>query len=125
MANKNKIRKMFKIAKEVAKSGDCTDAKRRYKLGAVGLRTDGVIVASSNITTREPRKEAHAEYRVCQKLDVGSTVFVVRIGEKNKLRLSRPCPNCRMMMKNCGIRRCYYSISEEDGKVEFGIIYFC
>ena len=120
----NRIKKMFRVAREVAKCGDCTEAKRNYRLGAVGLRTDGVIVASSNVTTRQPCKEAHAEYRICQKLDVGSTIFVVRIGDNNELRLARPCQNCRTMMKNGGIKKCYYSIKEEDGRIEFGIIYF-
>ena len=120
MANKNKIRKMFRLAKEVAKCGDCCEAKRNYRLGAVGIRTDGVIVASSNITTRQPQKEAHAEYRVCQKLDVGSTIYVVRIGEFNRLRLARPCRDCQLMMKNGGIKKVYYSINEN----EYGVIVF-
>jgi len=116
----NKIKKMFRIAKEVAKSGDCVEAKRNYRLGAVGIRTDGTLVCSSNITTREPKKEAHAEYRVCQKLNVGSIIFVVRIGESNNLRMARPCKDCQLMMKNSGISKVYYSISDN----EYGVIRF-
>jgi pyrimidine deaminase RibD-like protein len=116
----NKIKKMFRIAKEVAKCGDCVEAKRNYRLGAVGIRTDGTLVCSSNITTREPRKEAHAEYRVCQKLNIGSVIFVVRIGESNRLRMARPCKDCQSMMKNGGIDRVYYSISDN----EYGVIRF-
>ncbi len=116
----SKIQKMFSVAKSIAKSGDCTEANRRYRLGAVGIRADGTIVCASNITTRQPCKSAHAEHRVCQKLDVGAIIYVVRIGAKGELRMARPCKNCQATMKNSKVKRCYYSIGEN----EYGVIKF-
>ena len=117
----NRINKFFRIAKLVAKTGDCNEANRQYRLGAVGVRTDGTIVASSNIPTRRPNGAAHAEYRVCKKLDKGSIIYVVRIDRENGLRLARPCKKCLSFMRNSGIKRCYYSISEVNG-LEYGVL---
>ncbi len=42
----------------------------------------------------------------------GSTIYVARIGKKGDLRMSKPCPMCTEILKNMGVRKVVYSISE-------------
>jgi len=113
-----RIDKYFRVARQVATKGDSKDAKRHYRLGAVGIRTDGTVVMSSNVPCRNPEKQAHAEARVVKKLDFGSEVFVVRIDSQGQLRSARPCRSCQGLLRLRGIKQCYYSISE----TEFGVL---
>ena len=96
---RNSIRKMFAIAELTAEMGDCKEASRSYRLGAVGIRRDGVMVAASNIAVRQPTGEAHAEYRLCRKLTPQSVVFVVRL-TKNGWGMARPCKKCAQALAN-------------------------
>ena len=116
----NKVRRYFNIAKKAAESGDSKDADRRFRIGAVGVRAEGTIVISNNVSTRVPEPSAHAEFRLTKKLNLGSVVYVVRIGRDYRLLPARPCRSCRKAMVSRGIVRCYYSISDN----EYGIIDF-
>lgn len=110
----NKVDRHFALARIVATKGDTLDARRRYRLGAVGIRYDGAIVSASNLPNRTPASEAHAEARLVRKLDVGSIVFVVRITRKGLLTTARPCKRCRAKMRARGVKRVYYSITENE-----------
>jgi tRNA(Arg) A34 adenosine deaminase TadA len=112
-----KVEKFFQLAKQVAERGDKT-VRRHYRLGAVGIRSDGTIVSSSNIPCRHTQSEAHAEARLVRKLNHGSEVFVVRILRCGALANARPCKNCQTAMMRRGVRRVYYSISD----VEYGCL---
>ena len=114
----NRIRRYFELARKVAEKGDSNGVKRQYRLGAIGIRTDGATVSASNISARAPHPRAHAEARLTRKLDVGSTVYVVRITRAGLLTSARPCRACRRIMHQRGITRCYYSISEN----EYGVL---
>lgn len=118
MAN---INKYFRMARQVATKGDAHEVARQYRLGAVGIRTDGTIVASSNVPHRTPEPRAHAEARLVRKLDWGSTVYVVRIKSNGELTLARPCKKCVGAMRLKGVRRVYFSISES----EYGVMQLC
>jgi tRNA(Arg) A34 adenosine deaminase TadA len=108
-------KRYFRLAKRVAiKGDDC----RQFRLGAVGIRRDGTIVASRNIPNREPEPQAHAEARLTKKLDHGAIVYVVRVARSGKLTIARPCKSCRRAMKHRGVTKCYYSINEN----EYGVI---
>jgi len=109
----NRINKYFRLAKQVAKKGG---KRRRFRLGAVGIRSDGAVVTACNISTRQPERHAHAEARLAQKLDYGSEVFIVRILRDGTLANARPCVWCQMALRR--VRRVYYSISE----TEFGVM---
>jgi tRNA(Arg) A34 adenosine deaminase TadA len=113
-----KVKKYFEIARQVAKSGDAPGVKRHYRLGAVGVRKDGVMVCASNISTRKPSPKAHAERRLVKKMTDKSNMFVVRIDSKNKFKLARPCNSCLSAMRRRGISRCYYTVDEH----EYGVI---
>lgn len=112
-----RLEKFFNIAREKAMTGDTI---RKYRLGAVGIRSDGVIVTSRNISTRVPEPEAHAERRLVRKLDTGSIVYVVRALSNGSLTMARPCVRCRKAMQARGVKRCYYSVSDN----EYGVIRF-
>ncbi len=111
------MKRHFRLAKKMAaKSKDC----RSYRLGAVGIRRDGTLVKSHNIPSILPASTAHAEARLCKKLDKGGTVYVVRIDREGKLAMARPCNVCQRLMRGRRVKRCYYSISES----EYGVLIF-
>lgn len=114
----NRTRRYFEMARKIATKGDTNGVKRQYRLGAIGIRTDGATVSASNISSRAPHPRAHAEARLTRKLDIGSTVYVVRITRTGELTSARPCGACRQIMLQRGIVRCYYSISED----EYGVL---
>jgi len=113
---RNGVFSYLEIAAKLASKGS---DKRSYYLGAVGARSDGAIVSSVNIPTRDKEPNAHAEYRLSKKLDNGSTVYVARILKATgDFKMSRPCSSCMIAMKNAGVTRVYYTIAPN----EFGII---
>lgn len=112
------VTRYFRLAKQVALKGDTLEAKRQYRLGAIGIRSDGATVTASNIPNRKPEPRAHAETRLARKLDWGSTVYVVRILSDGTLAMSRPCKRCQNAMRLRGVKCCYYSINDS----EYGVI---
>lgn len=114
------IEKYFLTARKTALRGDTFDANRTYRLGAVGIRSDGAIVKASNIPNRSPEPRAHAEARLTRKLDWGSIVYVVRIRSDGTLAMARPCKKCQSTMRLRGVQRCYYSINN----YEYGVLTF-
>jgi len=116
----NKVKRYFKDAQQVALKGDTKDVQRHYRLGAVGVRRDGVAVSASNVPCRQTHARAHAEARLVRKLDRGSEIYVVRIRRDGSLANARPCPNCQNTMRAHGVKSCYYSISQN----EWGCINF-
>lgn len=94
---------------------------RKYFLGAIGLRKDGAIVTATNGGTKGERTPtAHAEYRLSRKLDSGAVVYVARVLKNSAVALARPCMGCQIAMRNRGVSKCYYTISEN----EYGCIVF-
>jgi tRNA(Arg) A34 adenosine deaminase TadA len=110
-----KVENYFRLAKKIAiKKNDC----RQYRLGAVGIRSDGIVVTSSNIPSRYQHNHAHAESRLVRKLNSGSIIFVVRILRCGKFTMARPCLKCQCAMRKRNVKRVYYSI----GNKEYGIL---
>jgi cytidine deaminase len=114
----DKATKYLRLAAEYAEHGDAKDARRQYRVGAIGLRNDGTTVSAYNIPCRRPHPEAHAEARLIRKLDFGAVVFVARIGRDGEFKLAKPCSRCRSKMAARRVRRCYYSI----GPGEYGVL---
>ena len=93
---------------------------RKYKLGAIGERSDGAIVKATNGGSAGCRTpQAHAEVRLSRKLDFGSVVYVARLLHSEAVALARPCVGCQMAMRNRGVSKCYYTINSD----EYGCIY--
>jgi len=88
---------------------------RKYYLGAIGVRTDGALVSAVNGGIANQRTpSAHAETRLCRKLDFGSTVYVARTAKNGDFAMARPCKGCILSMKRRGVRRCYYTIGPDE-----------
>jgi tRNA(Arg) A34 adenosine deaminase TadA len=112
----NKILKYFKIAGEVA---TIKNDNRHFWLGAIAIRSDGVMVKSNNGPTPMPNRQVHAEYRVLNKCGFGATIYVARIRQDTKsYGMARPCANCLKAMRSKGVKRIYYTIDEN----EYGVI---
>jgi len=107
--------KHFRMAKEVAIKGSNV---HRHRIGALGVRSDGAIVKSPNLPNRLPEPQAHAESRVCKKMDWGGVIYVVRVLRNGKTAIAKPCASCMAAMRNSGVRRCFYSINDNS----YGII---
>ena len=94
---------------------------RTYLLGAVGRRSDGVIVSSRNIPAQDFTNERsnHAEVRLARKLTLGSTVWVARVARKDgSWAMAKPCRGCERRLRAAGVERIVYTI----GPNEWGVI---
>lgn len=114
----NKIFKYFEIARKLA----ITDtSSKSFLLAAVGCRSDGAMVSAINSISQEPNRLLHAERKLMPKLDYRSTVYVVRVRLLNgELACSRPCFSCQKALKSRRVKRCYYTINNN----EYGVIDF-
>lgn len=107
-------RKIFNYFKIAAKLSRKKKNKRYFYLGAIGIRSDGVMVKSANGPTPEPHPESHAEVRMAKKLDVGSTVYVARVVATGDFAMAKPCRNCERYLKNKGVKTVYYTIANNE-----------
>ena len=94
------------------------NSDQHFRLGAAGIRKDGVIVVSYNGAPKEPEWQHHAESRLCRKLTPESTVAVVRVLADGSWAMARPCKNCQKCLKRVGVKRVYYTIQPD----EFGVM---
>ncbi len=86
---------------------------RLHAIGAVGIRKDGAIVRSRNGSSKIPLPEAHAEARLCDKLDFGTPyVFVARVRKDGTYGMSKPCQDCAIKLKMKGVKRVYFTTNE-------------
>lgn len=83
--------------------------QRIHRVGAIGLRSDGTLVKSKNSPSTQKEPLIHAEARLVQKLDVGSTVWVARLNRSGDLALAKPCIHCEKALKHRGVKRVIYS----------------
>ena len=108
--------KYFELA---ARTATLKDDIRTHKIGAAGLRSDGVLVLASNgpVRSRVPLAAGHAEARLCRKMDKYGTVFVVRVAPGG-YSLARPCAICQRALKRRRVERVYYTINDR----EYGVM---
>lgn len=114
-------KKMLITAASVAvKSQDKSIDNRSFLLGAVGIRSDGVIVSSRNIAATDCAPNHHAETRLIRKLTPNSTIWVARISKKDgSWAMARPCTGCQKRLRLAGVTKVVYTI----GPNEWGIWY--
>lgn len=108
--------KYFELA---ARAATLKDDRRTHRLGAVGLRSDGVLVFACNgpVRSETPVPAGHAETRLSRKLDKHGVVYVVRVAPSG-YGLARPCPTCQRALKRKKVQRVYYTISND----EYGVL---
>lgn len=94
---------------------------RRAFLGAVGVRSDGIMVYSYNGCAENKKPEIHAEARLSKKLDVGATVYVARTRrDDGTIAMAKPCCHCENALRHRGVKKVFYTISESEwGCIEF------
>ena len=93
---------------------------RVFSLGAAGIRNDGTVVISRNGPTNIGRDRtnkaeswhAHAEARLAKKLDVGATVYVVRVVPSGTWKNAKPCDSCIKLLKRKGVKKIVYTSSD-------------
>lgn len=112
-------KKMLMIAAEAALSSAEKIDNRENLLGAVGIRNDGVIVSSRNVSARNISPTHHAETRLLRKLTPDSVVWVARVSKQSgSWALSKPCKKCQASLRNKGVKRIVYTI----GPNEWGVM---
>lgn len=93
--------------------------ERCFWIGSIGERADGARVRSRNGSAEKVSPELHAEARLLKKLDFGSTVYVARVIRMNHaLGMARPCRSCRAKMRAKGVKKVFYTISDQ----EYGVL---
>lgn len=120
------MHRYLKKAAQVATPKNSLD-RRLFWIGCVGIRSDGTIVKSQNRSAYIPPSEcskfppAHAENRVCKKMDFGGTLFVARVKRDGSgFAMARPCVHCMRVIKSRGVKRVYYSINNNEwGTIDF------
>ncbi len=112
--------KIDKYFIEAVKIALLHDTNKRWMHAAIGIRKDGAIVYARNggqniaISERTP-KLAHAEARLCRKLDKGAPlVIVVRVDSQGRMKMSKPCKACQQVLKNKKVRRVMWSANSSD-----------
>jgi len=99
----------FYHAVKVAKLSEC-----RYKHGSIIVRGKSILSMACNKIITHPIQRRygshvcslHAEVRsiaLAQTSVIGATCYSARIKAGNTLALSKPCPNCAMILKEAGI----------------------
>lgn len=106
--------KYFEIA---ARTATLKDDERTHRHGAVGLRSDGVLVCAANGPAKAVQPKAHAESRLCRKLGADATVFVVRVSGDG-YGMSRPCKRCATQLRARRVTRVFYTVSS----AEYGVL---
>ena len=108
--------KYFELA---ARAATLKDDLRTHKIGAAGVRSDGVLVLASNgpVKTKRLIPGGHAEVRLCRKMDKHGTVYVVRVAPSG-YGLARPCPTCQRALRSRRVTRVYYTITPN----EYGVL---
>lgn len=113
----------YKLIELAAQISRLKDDDRHFCLGAVGVRKDGVIVASCNGNPKEPDRRHHAEYRLSRKLDRGSTVYVARTLADGSMAMARPCIHCWKALQSKGVERVYWTQPVKYGQLGYVIDY--
>lgn len=83
--------------------------QRHHRLAAIGIRSDGTVVRSSNGPTPEPCRHTHAEYKLSRKLDYGATVIVIRLKRDGTFGMARPCGSCRKILISKRVKKVYFT----------------
>ena len=116
MANDKKM--LTQAAAVAIGSSNRSVDNRTFILGAVGLRNDGVIVSSRNVSALDYAPDHHAEARLVRKMTPNSTIWVARVLKNGTWAIAKPCSPCQTRLKAAGIKRVVYTI----GHNEWGVL---
>lgn len=120
-----KVERYLELAKNMANQS----TYGKIKHGAVLVKGGSIINAAynkdsfSSFGSRFRKHDCghathHAELGCVLGIDraktAGATVYVVRINNEGKYRLSKPCSMCHEVLKFCGIKKVVYTVNEEE-----------
>ena len=111
-------KRYFRLAQEVARETVTEIPRRSFLIGAVAIRSDGVIVISKNgaVQLHGDRPvfiaNAHAEGRVLRKAGKNALLYVSRVTRSGKIAMARPCTRCQVLIRSHETVRVYYTIND-------------
>jgi len=120
-----KTKRYFELARRMAK--ESTYGKLRH--GAVLVKGGRVVSVGFNKGSycafgqrfRDQYKYGHATQHaeisailgISAKTTQGASMYVARINNENKFRMSKPCCMCHEVMEFVGVRKVYYTTGED------------
>lgn len=130
----NREKSLFRIAKEVSHMSD----RKQHKLGAVIYYKHKVIGTGCNSNKTDAMQaildinnygcncegKLHAESSILipiikRKIDIsGAELYIYREKKDGSLGLARPCSSCMKLIKQCKIKKIYYT-TDDGYAVEF------
>lgn len=106
---------MIELAAEAARPD--VDRLRRAFIGAVAIRSDGVIVTARNGSSQSKSPSCHAEVRVLRKAGRGSVVFVARVLKNGRFAMAKPCATCMSALRNKDVSLVAFTTDESEYKI--------
>jgi len=91
----------------------------KLRLGAIVVQKNKIVGRGHNVvhSTGVLRESTHAEMSAINNTKAryrgGSVLFVSRLGSGGELLLAKPCARCEKVLRKLGVRRVWYSSSEE------------
>lgn len=101
---------------------------RKFWLGAVGIRDDGVTVSAKNgaitystsVEYYNLNPHSHAEGRLLRKLGKNGVVYVARVSKGDgNMAMARPCHMCQIRLRSAKVKKVYYTINNS----QYGVWY--
>jgi tRNA(Arg) A34 adenosine deaminase TadA len=84
-----------------------------FRHGAVVVRDGKVLASGCNRLCAVVTDSVHAEAAVIKRIPRlklhGTTMYVVRIGQDDRLLQSKPCKRCSRFLERIGLKRIYYT----------------
>lgn len=117
-------RSFLNLAMRAAESSDC-----HQRHGAIVVRSGSVLsigtnkwrndISTAGILHDEGRSKdisIHAEVDALSRVNNprGATIYVARVNRTGKPRLSKPCPDCAKALREAGISKVVYTVTDEE-----------
>lgn len=109
--------KVWDFFKEAGRIAILREDKRSFYLASIGIRGDGAMVKATNAPSQERSRYVHCEHRLAKKLDVGATVFVVRVKANGEFGMAKPCEDCQKILRFKGVKKVYYTVNNNEYKI--------
>ena len=105
-------RRYLEIAMQMAHN-----SSGNHKHGAVVVKSGRILGKGSNSYVTARHAEANACGQNWRSELAGATVFVVRLRRNQLVGLSRPCPECEKMLRECKVHRVIYSTNDVNNPI--------
>ena len=113
----SRINKFIKIAKKYTE-----ESSHRWRMAAILISGSQIISVGINKKKTHPLQKGKHAYSIHAELDClisapfnkikGSYIVVCRKLTNGDLALAKPCNECQKLLKEYGIKKVYYSISD-------------